>query len=124
MLPSDLLLGRFYDLNGDGCITRQEMLVIVSAIYEMVQNAQTIQFVVNKQVDRFFEKMDADRDGIVSREDFMSGCKNVRMRNIPPCRKNNVIRILTLEGFHLATIKPFIEYIQIFLQQKSYKSHH
>ncbi|XP_011692998.1 PREDICTED: neurocalcin-delta B-like isoform X2 [Wasmannia auropunctata] len=68
----------FYDLNGDGCITRQEMLVIVSAIYEMVQNAQTIQSVINKQVDRFFEKMDANRDGIVSREEFMSGCKNVR----------------------------------------------
>lgn len=76
--PSDLLLGRFYDLNGDGCITRQEMLVIVSAIYEMMQSAQTIQSVINKQVDRFFEKMDANRDGIVSREEFMSGCKNVR----------------------------------------------
>ncbi|XP_018312556.1 neurocalcin-delta B [Mycetomoellerius zeteki] len=66
----------FYDLNGDGCITRQEMLTIVSAIYEMVQNAQTIQSMVNQQVDKFFEKMDANRDGIVSREEFMNGCKN------------------------------------------------
>lgn len=65
----------FYDLNGDGCITRQEMLAIVSAIYEMMQNTQ-IQSVVNKQVDRFFEKMDTNRDGIVSREEFMSNCKN------------------------------------------------
>lgn len=73
---SDLLLIRFYDLNGDGCITRQEMLAIVSAIYEMMQNTQ-IQSVVNKQVDRFFEKMDTNRDGIVSREEFMSNCKNV-----------------------------------------------
>jgi len=77
MLPSDLLLVRFYDLKGDGCITRQEMLAIVSAVYEMAQNAQTIQSVINK-VDRFFEKMDADRDGIISREDFISSCKNVR----------------------------------------------
>ncbi|KAG5326959.1 KCIP2 protein, partial [Acromyrmex heyeri] len=67
----------FYDLNGDGCITRQEMLTIVSAIYEMVQNAQTIQSMVNQQVDKFFEKMDANRDGIISREEFMNGCKNV-----------------------------------------------
>ncbi|XP_028045054.1 Kv channel-interacting protein 2 [Monomorium pharaonis] len=67
----------FYDLNGDGCITKEEMLIIVSAIYEMVQNVQTIQSVVNKQVDRFFEKMDANKDGIVSREEFISGCKNV-----------------------------------------------
>ncbi|KAL6267669.1 hypothetical protein P5V15_000744 [Pogonomyrmex californicus] len=66
----------FYDLNGDGCITRQEMLIIVSAIYEMVQDAQAIQSVVNRQVDRFFEKMDANKDGVVSKEEFMSGCKN------------------------------------------------
>ncbi|XP_018050536.1 PREDICTED: hippocalcin-like protein 4 [Atta colombica] len=66
----------FYDLNGDGCITRQEMLTIVSAIYEMMQNAQTIQSIVNQQVDKFFEKMDANRDGIISREEFMNGCKN------------------------------------------------
>ncbi|KAL0133728.1 hypothetical protein PUN28_000999 [Cardiocondyla obscurior] len=66
----------FYDLNGDGCITRQEMLVIMSAIYEMVQNTQTVQSMINKHVDRFFEKMDTDRDGIVSREEFMSSCKN------------------------------------------------
>jgi len=78
MFPSDLLLVRFYDLNGDGCITRQEMLAIVSAIYEMVQNTHTIQSVVNKQVDRFFEKMDTDRDGMISKEEFMNGCKNVR----------------------------------------------
>ncbi|XP_018396420.1 PREDICTED: neurocalcin homolog [Cyphomyrmex costatus] len=69
---------KFYDLNGDGCITRQEMLTIVSAIYEMVQNAQAIQSMVNQQVDKFFEKMDANKDGIVSREEFMKGCKNVR----------------------------------------------
>ncbi|XP_011877943.1 PREDICTED: hippocalcin-like protein 4 [Vollenhovia emeryi] len=66
----------FYDLNGDGCITRQEMLVIISAIYEMVQNTQTIQSVVDKQVDRFFEKMDTDRDGLISMEEFVSSCKN------------------------------------------------
>lgn len=69
----------FYDLNGDGCITRREMLAIISAIYEMAQDAQTVvQPVVNGQVDRFFEKMDADRDGVVTRQEFMSGCKKVR----------------------------------------------
>ncbi|XP_014473919.1 PREDICTED: hippocalcin-like protein 4 [Dinoponera quadriceps] len=67
-----------YDLNGDGCITRREMLAIISATYEMVQSAQTItsQPAVNIQVDRFFEKMDADRDGVVTKEEFVSGCKN------------------------------------------------
>lgn len=79
----DLLFIRLYDLNGDGCITRQEMLVIISAIYEMEDAQIVAQPVVNSQVDRFFEKMDADRDGVVSREEFMSGCKNVR--EYPPC---------------------------------------
>lgn len=55
------------------------MLAIISAIYEMAQDAQTVvQPVVNGQVDRFFEKMDADRDGVVTRQEFMSGCKKVR----------------------------------------------
>ncbi|EFN87044.1 Kv channel-interacting protein 2 [Harpegnathos saltator] len=66
----------FYDLDGDGCNTKREMLVIISAIYEMVQDARTIRPAVNIQVDKFFQKMDADRDGIVTREEFMSGCKN------------------------------------------------
>ncbi|XP_032662587.1 hippocalcin-like protein 4 isoform X1 [Odontomachus brunneus] len=68
----------FYDLDGDGCITRREMLAIITATYEMVQDVQTNQPAIKIQVDRFFEKMDADRDGIVTREEFMSGCKNVR----------------------------------------------
>jgi len=72
-----LLLIRFYDLNGDGCITRREMLAIISAIYEMVQDTQTVQPVINRQVDKFFEKMDTDKDGIVTREEFMNGCKKV-----------------------------------------------
>ncbi|XP_025270479.1 hippocalcin-like protein 4 isoform X2 [Camponotus floridanus] len=67
---------RLYDLNGDGCITRQEMLITISAVYEIMQGAQIIQPIIDSQVDRFFEKMDADKDGVISREEFMSGCKN------------------------------------------------
>lgn len=58
------------------------MLAIISAIYEMVQDAQNVQPTVKSQVDRFFEKMDANRDGVVTREEFMSGCKNVWTKNI------------------------------------------
>ncbi|XP_025154180.1 Kv channel-interacting protein 2-like [Harpegnathos saltator] len=66
----------FYDFYGDSCITKREMLVIIFAIYEMVQDAQTIQPAINIQVDKFFKKMNVDRDGIVTREEFISGCKN------------------------------------------------
>lgn len=89
-----LFLIRFYDLNGDGCITKREMLVIITAIYEMVRlDAHTIQPAINIQVDRFFEKMDTDRDGIVTREEFMSGCKNVRATvvSVPRCDNDSVL---------------------------------
>lgn len=67
---------RFYDINGDGYITRKEMLVIMSAIYEMLHNGQTIQRIVDRHVDKVFEKMDVDKDGVISREEFMNSCKN------------------------------------------------
>ncbi|XP_029050937.1 neuronal calcium sensor 1-like isoform X2 [Osmia bicornis bicornis] len=67
---------RFYDLNGDGYITRKEMLVIVSAIYEMLHNGQTIQRMIDRHVDKIFKKMDIDKDGVISQEEFMSTCKN------------------------------------------------
>ncbi|XP_076669451.1 hippocalcin-like protein 4 isoform X2 [Andrena cerasifolii] len=67
---------RFYDINGDGYITRKEMLVIMSAIYEMLHNGQTVQRMVDRHVDKVFERMDADKDGVISREEFMNSCKN------------------------------------------------
>ncbi|KAK1136089.1 hypothetical protein K0M31_000658 [Melipona bicolor] len=68
---------KFYDLNGDGYITRKEMLVVISAIYEMLHNGQIIQRIVNRHVDKVFEKMDIDKDGVISQEEFMNSCKNV-----------------------------------------------
>ncbi|KAH0956821.1 hypothetical protein HN011_010651 [Eciton burchellii] len=70
----------FYDLNGDGCITRREMLAIISAIYEMVQDTQMVQLVINRQVDKFFEKMDTDKDGVITREEFMNSCKKMDLK--------------------------------------------
>lgn len=67
---------KFYDLNGDGYITRKEMLVVISAIYEMLHNGQIIQRIVNRHVDKVFEKMDIDKDGVISQEEFMNSCKN------------------------------------------------
>lgn len=52
--------------------------MIMSAIYEMLHNGQTIQRMVDRHVDKVFEKMDVDKDGIISREEFMNSCKNVQ----------------------------------------------
>ncbi|XP_012141661.1 neuronal calcium sensor 1-like isoform X2 [Megachile rotundata] len=67
---------RLYDLNGDGYITRKEMLVIVSAIYEMLHNGQSVQRMADRHVDKIFKKMDLDKDGVISQEEFMNSCKN------------------------------------------------
>ncbi|XP_076245312.1 neurocalcin homolog isoform X2 [Calliopsis andreniformis] len=67
---------RFYDLNGDGYVTRKEMLIIITAIYEMLHNGQSIQRMVDRHVDKVFEKMDIDKDGVISQEEFISSCKN------------------------------------------------
>lgn len=74
----NLLASRFYDLNGDGCISKHEMMTAIFAIYEMVNNEQTVWSMVNRHVDRLFEKMDTDKDGMISIEEFIASCKNVQ----------------------------------------------
>ena len=66
---------RFYDLDSDGFITKQEMTIIMSAIYEMIQKYR-INDCIN-HVERFFQKMDSNKDGIISREEFLTNCKKV-----------------------------------------------
>lgn len=66
------ILIRLYDLNGDGHITRNEMMSIVSAIYEVVENTRSIERAVDRHVNRIFEKMDLDKDGIISKEEFIT----------------------------------------------------
>lgn len=67
---------RFYDLNDDGCISKHELTITISAIYEMVNSEGIVWSMVNRHVDRVFEKMDIDKDGVISREEFIIGCKN------------------------------------------------
>ncbi|KAK2587144.1 hypothetical protein KPH14_002902 [Odynerus spinipes] len=67
---------RFYDLNDDGCISKHELTMTISAIYEMVNNDGIAWSMVNRHVDRIFEKMDIDKDGVISREEFIASCKN------------------------------------------------
>lgn len=79
---------RLYDVNGDEIVTREEMCAVVSAIYDMIhsssssssssppshvmpmdQRTSTIQ-----HVDQLFQKMDLNRDGVISLEEFMEAC--------------------------------------------------
>ncbi|XP_076460643.1 Kv channel-interacting protein 4-like isoform X1 [Babylonia areolata] len=67
-----------YDINGDGIITKDEMLDIVTAIYEMMgryTEPSIDENTAKEHVDRVFQKMDLNRDGVISVEEFMDTCR-------------------------------------------------
>ncbi|XP_018565548.1 Kv channel-interacting protein 4-like [Anoplophora glabripennis] len=67
-----------YDINGDGCITREEMTDIVSAIYDLMGKLSEPcidEDTVKEKVDRIFQKMDKNRDGVVTLDEFLECCR-------------------------------------------------
>ncbi|KAL5022371.1 hypothetical protein ScPMuIL_001526 [Solemya velum] len=67
-----------YDINGDGIITKEEMMDIVSAIYEMMgrfTEPMIDETTAREHVERVFQKMDQNRDGVISLEEFMDTCR-------------------------------------------------
>ncbi|XP_074149972.1 neuronal calcium sensor 1 isoform X1 [Sminthopsis crassicaudata] len=69
---------KLYDLDNDGYITRNEMLDIVDAIYQMVGNTVELPEEENtpeKRVDRIFAMMDKNSDGKLTLQEFQEGSK-------------------------------------------------
>ncbi|XP_059400410.1 Kv channel-interacting protein 1-like isoform X3 [Carassius carassius] len=67
-----------YDINKDGLINKEEMTEIVRAIYDMMgkYTYPALKGDVPKQhVDAFFEKMDKNKDGVVTLEEFVLACQ-------------------------------------------------
>ncbi|XP_070834499.1 A-type potassium channel modulatory protein KCNIP2-like isoform X4 [Chaetodon trifascialis] len=67
-----------YDLNKDGCITKEEMLDIMKSIYDMMgkYTYPTMQDDAPREhVESFFQKMDRNKDGVVTVEEFIESCK-------------------------------------------------
>ncbi|XP_067255468.1 Kv channel-interacting protein 1b isoform X2 [Chanodichthys erythropterus] len=67
-----------YDINKDGFINKEEMTEIVRAIYDMMgkYTYPALKGDVPKQhVDTFFEKMDKNKDGVVTLEEFVLACQ-------------------------------------------------
>lgn len=69
---------QLYDVNKDGIITKEEMLDIVSSIYDMMGHFNSENDATPRQhVDTVFSKMDQNKDGVISVEEFMDSCKKV-----------------------------------------------
>uniref|UniRef100_A0A8C4RM27 Kv channel-interacting protein 4 n=1 Tax=Erpetoichthys calabaricus TaxID=27687 RepID=A0A8C4RM27_ERPCA len=69
-----------YDINKDGYITKEEMLDIMKAIYDMMgkYTYPVLKEETPKQhVEIFFQKMDKNKDGVVTIDEFIDCCQKV-----------------------------------------------
>ncbi|KAG8135722.1 hypothetical protein E2320_008721, partial [Naja naja] len=67
-----------YDLNKDGCITKEEMLDIMKSIYDMMGKytyPAMSEEAPQEHVEKFFQKMDRNRDGVVTIDEFIESCQ-------------------------------------------------
>uniref|UniRef100_A0A8C2CVN4 Hippocalcin-like protein 4 n=3 Tax=Cyprinus carpio TaxID=7962 RepID=A0A8C2CVN4_CYPCA len=70
-----------YDLDGDGKITRMEMLEIIEAIYKMVGTVIMMRMnedglTPQQRVDKIFSKMDKDHNDEITLEEFKEAAKS------------------------------------------------
>ncbi|XP_076317606.1 calsenilin-like [Tachypleus tridentatus] len=73
-----------YDINGDGYISKQEMLHIVSSIYEMLGHYTepvVHEHSAREHVERIFHHIDTNQDGLISFDEFKEWCQKDEKRS-------------------------------------------
>ncbi|XP_078535009.1 Kv channel-interacting protein 4 [Lissotriton helveticus] len=69
-----------YDINKDGFITKEEMLDIMRAIYDMMGKFTypiLREEIPRQHVETFFQKMDKNKDGVVTIDEFIESCQKI-----------------------------------------------
>nr|XP_018910793.1 PREDICTED: Kv channel-interacting protein 1-like isoform X1 [Bemisia tabaci] len=70
-----------YDVKKDGYLTRDEVSSIVGSVFELsgfriVEPTPEVQAAISDRTDFIFQKLDLDKDGIVTLDEFLRSCKN------------------------------------------------
>nr|XP_024216927.1 Kv channel-interacting protein 2-like [Halyomorpha halys] len=66
-----------YDLNGDGLITKKEMLEVVCSIYDMLgRSTQPVveEHSAKEHVEKIFHLIDTNKDGVVTIDELVEWC--------------------------------------------------
>ncbi|CAL1284581.1 unnamed protein product [Larinioides sclopetarius] len=68
---------KLYDLNGDGRITKKELTDIICSVYALMGRKSfsgAEEKALRDHVDKTFQKMDINKDGVVTMDEFMEIC--------------------------------------------------
>ncbi|XP_022252083.1 Kv channel-interacting protein 4-like [Limulus polyphemus] len=66
-----------YDINGDGCISREEMADIIISIYNLMgqfAEPSVDETSAREHAERVFQRLDLNKDGVVTFDEFVETC--------------------------------------------------
>ncbi|XP_076359439.1 A-type potassium channel modulatory protein KCNIP1-like isoform X1 [Tachypleus tridentatus] len=66
-----------YDINGDGCISREEMCEIIMAVYSLMgrfAEPSVDEASAREHSERVFQRLDKNKDGVVTFDEFVDTC--------------------------------------------------